>query len=241
MIPYEQFSRFYDIVMGDRSEAAAFIGELISQYKPQAKTVLEIGCGTGTVLGALGQTYQVTGIDRSPAMLALARKRLPHVRFYRQDMTCFALGQRFDVCVSAFDSINHLRRFSDWEKVFRRVAAHLEAKGLFVFDVNTLGKLNRLAAGPPWVKHFDRDLVVIKVAGGRRGLFQWDIQIFEQQNKAAYKLIEETIPESAFPVSQIRKSLQALFKNVRVIDPETARPSDRSERVYFVCRSRDRR
>src|SRR4051812_6824552 len=114
MIPYDRFSRFYDIVMGDRSEAAEFIRELILQSKPQAKTVLEIGCGTGTIIGALGRSYEVTGLDLSPSMLALARKRLPHVRFYRQDMTRFRLGKRFDVCVSAFDSINHLLRFSDW-------------------------------------------------------------------------------------------------------------------------------
>lgn len=235
MIPYDRFSRFYDIVMGDRSDAAAFIHGLILQSKPQARTVLEIGCGTGTILGALSQSYEVTGLDRSPSMLALARARLPHVRFYRQDMTRFQLGKRFDVCVSAFDSINHLLRFSDWERVFRQVAAHLHTNGLFVFDVNTVGKLQRLADGQPWVKHFDRDLVVIKVGNGRRGLFRWGIQIFEHQTTLAYRLIEETIPEIAFPVKRIRESLKTHFKNIRVIDPEGARPTDQSERLYFVC------
>ncbi len=80
-------------------------------------------------------------------------------------------------------------------KVFRRVALHLNDKGQFVFDVNTIGILQRLAGAQASVRQFDRDMVVIRVISRRR----------------------------------------AYFKQVKVIDPEGFRPSDRSERLYFVC------
>ena len=64
-------------------------------------------------------------------MLAIARKRLPHIRLFRQDMTNFHIDRRFDAIVCAFDSINHLRRFSDWKKTFRCVAGHLDDGGSF--------------------------------------------------------------------------------------------------------------
>ena len=35
-------------------------------------------------------------------------------------MTRFDLGETFDVVLCVFDSINHLVRFSDWERVFDR-------------------------------------------------------------------------------------------------------------------------
>ncbi len=144
-------------------------------------------------------------------MLAIARKRLPHIRIFRQDMTSFHFDRRFDAIVCAFDSINHLRRFSDWKKTFRGVARHLNAGGVFVFDVNTTGKLQRLVDGPPWVKQFGRDLVVIKVNGGRGGVFAWDVKIFEHRKRGDYKLIAETIEETAIPMRRILTALRAYF------------------------------
>ena len=235
-MPYEQFSRFYDLVMGDRSEAAYFTRALIERHQPAAKTVLEIACGTGAVSGFLAGTYEVTGLDRSRPMLALARKKLPHIHFYRQSMTNFSIAKRFDAIVSVSDSINHLRSFREWMKVFRRVALHLQGGGLFVFDMNTVGKLQRLANGPAWSREFGRDLVVIKVTGGRRGGFDWDVKIFEHEKGSTFRLSHETIRELAVPHRRVLAALRDRFKRVKVIDPEGARPSDHSERLYFVCR-----
>jgi len=235
MESYAKFCQFYDRVMGNRSAAADYIRHLIEHYHPDAKTLLEIACGTGGLLGRLSESYDVTGLDRSQPMLAIARKRLPHIRLFRQDMTNFRIDRRFDAIVCAFDSINHLRRFSDWQKTFRCVAAHLGDGGIFVFDVNTIGKLQRLVKGPPWVKQFGRDLVIIKVIGGRRNLFIWEVKIFEQQQRDNYRLLGETIEEAVFPLQRILTSLRGYFRKVKVFDPEGARPSDRSERLYFVC------
>ena len=236
VMPYESFSRFYDLVMGDRSVAANFTRRLIERHKPETKTVLEIASGTGGILGFLADTYEVTGLDRSREMLALARKRLPHIRFYRQGMTSFRISKKFDAIVCVFDSINHLLSFGEWKKVFRRVALHLNDNGLFVFDVNTVGKLRRLTEGPVWSREFDRDLVIIKVTGGRRGLFDWDVKIFEHQKRDEYRFFHETIRELALPQKQILTALRDRFKKVKVIDPGGARASDQSERLYFVCK-----
>lgn len=235
-MPYEQFSRYYDLVMGDRSKAADFTRSLIERHKPETKTVLEIACGTGAILGFLAGTYDVTGLDRSRPMLALARKKLPHIRYYRQNMTRFRIANKFDAIVCVFDSVNHLLSFREWKKVFRQVALHLNDDGLFVFDVNTLGKLRRLTTAPAWSREFGRDLVIIKVTAGRRGKFDWDVKIFEHQKSAAYKLFHEAIRELAVPQKQILTALRGGFKQVKVIDAEGARPSDESERLYFVCK-----
>jgi len=235
---YDKFYRFYDLVMGDRSDAARYIVELITDHKPDARSVLEIACGTGSILGILSEAYEVTGLDRSRSMLAVARKKLPHARFFRQDMTNLRIPQRFDAVVCVFDSINHLLRFAEWEKTFHCVARHLNDGGLFIFDVNTLGKLQRLVEGPAWEKWFDRDLAIIKVTGGQRDRFAWDVKLFEHEKGNSYRLIHETIHEMAFPMKRILSSLRARFKTVKALDPFGAKVSDRSERLYFVCKAR---
>jgi len=237
MANYNKFFTFYDRVMGDRSDAANYIRDLIEHGHPRAKSLLEIACGTGGILGRLSESYDVTGLDRSRSMLAIAQQRLPNIQLLRQDMTSFQVSQPFDVIVCAFDSINHLQRFSDWRKTFRRVAGHLNLNGIFVFDVNTSGKLKRLVEGPAWVKQFGRDSVIIKVTGGRRDVFAWDVKIFEHCKRDDYKLIAETIVEKAFPMQRVLTALRSQFTQVNVYDPEGARPSDRSERLYFVCRA----
>jgi SAM-dependent methyltransferase len=233
---YEQFSRFYDLVMDDRSKAASFIRSLIEFHKPETKTVLEIASGTGAILGFLADTYDVTGLDRSRQMLALARKKLPHMRFYRQDMTTFRIAKRFDAIVCVFDSINHLLSFAEWKRVFRQVSLHLNDDGLFVFDVNTLGKFRRLASASVWSREFDRDMVIIKVISGGQGIFDWDVKIFEHRRRDNYKLLHETIRELALPQKRILTALRDHFKQVKVIDPRGDQPSDESERLYFVCK-----
>jgi len=50
MTSYERFAEFYDAVMGDRRAAAEQVKELIRAAKPDAKNVLELGCGTGSIL-----------------------------------------------------------------------------------------------------------------------------------------------------------------------------------------------
>lgn len=235
---YDKFYRFYDLVMGDRSDAARYIADLIADHKSDAKSVLEIACGTGSILGILSETYEVTGLDRSRPMLAIARRRLPHARFFRQEMTNFRIPQRFDVILCMFDSINHLLRFADWERTFRSVARHLNDRGLFIFDVNTLGKLRRLTEGCAWERWFNRDLVIIKVTGGQRDKFAWAVTIFEQERGNQYRLIHEKIHEAAFPMKRILSSARTHFRTVKALDPFGAKASDQSERLYFVCKAR---
>lgn len=86
MTSYERFGEFYDAVMGDRRRAAEQVAELIRAAKPGAENVLELGCGTGSILKCLQDDYSVSGLDISGKMLSIARKKVPRARFFRQDM-----------------------------------------------------------------------------------------------------------------------------------------------------------
>jgi SAM-dependent methyltransferase len=235
MTSYEKLDRFYDAAMGDRTEMASYIRRLIRQHKPKARTLLELGCGTGAILKILAKSYAVAGLDLSPQMLSLARKKLPHVRFYRKDMVRFELATKFDVIICVFDSINHVLKFGNWQKIFRNAARHLEKDGLFLFDINTEAKLERLINAPTWVHKFGRNLEFINVTDGRRGIANWNIRVFEHRRGNKYGLFEEDIKEISFPVNKIRAALRKEFTNVKIIDPAEQTSSTQSDRLYFVC------
>jgi len=148
----------------------------------------------------LQDSYQVAGLDISSTMLSIARKKVPRAKLFRQDMVDFQIDQRFDVIFCVFDSINHVRRFSDWKKVFARVRRHLALGGCFVFDINTQRKLDRHIAEPPWVHPFGRNLLIIDVtsdATANHGS-NWNIKVFEHVGHARYVLHEETLSRSRF-------------------------------------------
>ena len=235
MTSYERFGEFYDAVMGDRRAAAEQVMKLIREAKPDAKNVLELGCGTGSILKSLQDAYEVSGLDVSGKMLSVARKKVPRSKLFRQDMVDFRIDGRFDVVLCVFDSINHVRRFSDWKKVFARVRQHLSPGGCFIFDINTQRKLNRHIAEPPWVHPFGRNLLIIDVTALPSGGSNWNVKVFEHLNGSRYALHEEDIVEVSFPLRQILAALRTHFMKVWVIDSDRSRPSAKSERLFFTA------
>ena len=235
MTNYDLFAKHYDEVMGGRAEDYALLQRFIKKYNPRAKTILEIACGTGSVLQHFAKSYEVYGVDISSGMLYLAKKKVPSGRFSRQDMRTFKLNKTFDVIISVFDSINHLLEFSDWRKFFKQAYKHLNKEGILIFDMNTQTKLKRANQSPPGIKPFAKHVLVMNVTNDGKGISNWNIKVFEHKGKNQYVLYEENIKEKAFPLHQVKKAL-AKFQTVHVIDTNRKRPSAKSERLFFVCK-----
>lgn len=199
--------------------------------------MLELACGTGSILKQLEPHYEVAGADLSSTMLELAARKVPGVRLFHEDMTRIRLDETFDVVLCVYDSINHLLRFEQWEAVFDRAAEHLESGGLFVFDVNTAAKLESFAAQRALLTWFgDDNLLVVDVTDRGNGVSMWEIRIFEHLGDSAYRLHAEDIAETTFPLERIKTSLGERFGRVWVYDAERSRPTSRSLRLHFVCR-----
>ncbi len=235
MTSYDIFGKFYDAVMGDRAEATEQLRGFIRKANPKAKNVLELACGTGSVLKHLSKHYDVWGVDLSKRMLAIARKKVPQARLSRQNMLTFHLRQRFDVICCVYDSINHVSSFPQWKLLFANVHRHLSDGGVFIFDINTQKKLSRHIAAPAWVHRFGNNILIMKVTEKNRGS-NWNIKVFERTGRNRYLLHEEDIQEVSFPMRKIVRALRVNFPRVEVIDTDRKRPSRESERLYFVCK-----
>lgn len=236
MAGYTSFAAFYDAVQGDRAEDADYVRSLLERERPEARRVLELACGTGSVLSRLRDRYEVVGVDRSPEMLAVATAKLPGVPLVEGDMTRVRLGERFDAVLCLYDSINHLLRWRDWELLFDTACAHLDRRGVLVVDVNTPRRLAWLAAQPPTVRRFDANVLLLDVIDVGDGIVNWELEVFEARGDGNYRRHKETIPELGVPTEHIREALTMRFRRVRVVDPQRSRPTSRSGRVWFVAR-----
>ena len=141
MSVFGAYSRYYDLLYEDKdySKEAEFVSSIIRRHAPGARTVLDLGCGTGIHACTLARKgYQVTGLDRSADMLAKARERHGEagshgsgpVEFQQGDIRDFKLTHRFDVVVALFHVISYLPANSDLEAAFSRIRDHLKPGGL---------------------------------------------------------------------------------------------------------------
>jgi len=243
MVAYERFAPFYDVVMDDPGPRAVRVDAAIERYRPDATSVLELGCGTGAILARLTTSAALVGLDRSPKMLAIAAAKVPGARFVECDMRSFDLGKRFDVVVCVFDTINHLLDVGSWASLIESAHRHLATDGLFVLDVNSVGELRRLGDEPPWVYDFDRGTAIIDVtfaeADDGLGITDWDIRVFERVTPTRFELHHERIGELALPLARVRELLDDLFELLEEVDEDGLAATDESVKAYYALRRKD--
>jgi SAM-dependent methyltransferase len=237
---YADFAGFYDQVMGDRSADIERVRGYVRRYLPSAGSLLELGCGTGAVLAGVAADMPVSGIDTSPQMLAVAAGNVAGARLVQADMTSFSLGARFDVVICIFDTLNHLPSFDSWLELFDRVHEHLAAGGLFVFDVNTVGRLRRLWRGPAFAEDFGPNTVIMDVAPGGGEVSIWDVRIFERLGDGLFRLHHESIPELGVPIARIHEALAENFELLEETGLDGGAATDESDRAFFAYRHRAR-
>jgi SAM-dependent methyltransferase len=231
---YAHFARHYDAVVGsDPLGNGARVRGHLERHAPGASSLLELGCGSGQILAALPGVPSLIGVDRSPQMLALARRRVPRARLLEAEIDGFDLGERVDAAICVFDTLNHLADLERWRALFARVAAHLRPGGLFAFDVNTIGQLRRLAHAPPWTLDVPGARVsqhVEWVGGGRA---HWHVAIDEGADRH-----HERIVEFAVPLATLVRELERDFEALECVDGVGAPASDDSRRAYLAWRRR---
>ncbi|MDP9400309.1 MAG: class I SAM-dependent methyltransferase [Actinomycetota bacterium] len=120
-----ELGRYYD---GDRPDLAALVPR-------DARTVLDVGCGTGSLGAALKRFLgaEVAGIELFPEAAAQAERRLDHfiqADLDRLEALPFPAGH-FDVAIFG-DVLEHLR---DPERLLRVVRRYLSPEGRIICSV----------------------------------------------------------------------------------------------------------
>jgi SAM-dependent methyltransferase len=106
----------------------------LRQYFPNARDLLEIGCGTGFVLEAIRRgrpELDLVGAELFSSGLEIARRRLPDVPLLQLDARTMGLVEAVDV-VAAFDVLEHIR---DDEEVLEEAGRALRLGGGLVLTV----------------------------------------------------------------------------------------------------------
>lgn len=139
---FGDYARYYDLLYKDKDYAqeADYVCDLLKAQGIGRGKLLELGSGTGRHAQMLAERgFEVTGVELSPDMVAVAHDRLAleensRIVFTQGDARHYRADRRFDAVISLFHVVSYQTSTSDLIAIFDTAATHLDDGGVFVFD-----------------------------------------------------------------------------------------------------------
>lgn len=127
----------------------------LSLAGPQRQAILDLGCGTGLLCNAYAaKNHDVTGVDPSPAMLEVARRK-PHgnqIEWVQSSAQTYQSDKLFDLIIMTGHAFQVLLEDDDVLKTFSTMRKHLNLGGLAAFESRN--------PAIDWEKGWNHDMVL---------------------------------------------------------------------------------
>jgi ubiquinone/menaquinone biosynthesis C-methylase UbiE len=226
----------------------AYLRRLLETKGARPRRILDLACGTGNVTELLAEAgYTMTGVDIAADMIAEANRKAAvkgqSIAYHVQDAGLLDLpGERFDLCISLFDSLNYITEPAHLQRAFERVALHLTRNGLFIFDLNSEMALrehffdqSNLQQDEPlrydWRSSYFPDTRLCRV----------HMQFWAREPDGSERYFEEDHWQYAYTTDEIREMLtSAGFDDINLYQAYTLRSVNRAtDRIFYVARKSD--
>jgi len=215
---YTSLASVYDKLNSDidYSEWADHIEAQLKTYCDSPVTsILDLACGTGTMTVELAERgYDMTGIDLSDEMLAVAKAKCDSKRFrhpvllIRQNMTEFELYGTVNAVICCLDSLNYLTKTEELARTFAHVHNYLDPGGLFIFDMNAPTKFEQVYADNSYVLEEDGILCAWQnYYNLRTKLCDFYLSIFCETENGLWRRFDEAQRERCYSLKTVKKLL----------------------------------
>lgn len=224
----------------DYGKWADYVERHFRRAKRPVHSVVELGCGTGSLTKLLARRgYRTTAVDLSPDMLAVADQKCEGlgVLFLCQDMSKLTLLEPVDAVISCLDSVNYVTRPAALRRTFQRVFKALAPGGLFLFDVKTPAALE----GADGQIYLDEDDDLFCVWRGeyypRRRVCGYGLDLFVREEDGSWSRGGEYHEEYAYTMDELDSFLrEAGFRHVKQYGDKTmCAPKEGAYRVFFAA------
>lgn len=131
---YKEFAYLYDkfYLKKDYKKEVEFLKNFIKKDD----NIIDIGCGTGIHASILeNDGYKVDGLDLNKEMLSIAKTRL-NSNLYNQNILDIKIDKKYNVIISMFAVINHLKNINELEKALINLKNILETNGVIIIDLH---------------------------------------------------------------------------------------------------------
>lgn len=128
------YEAIYDARGKDYAAEAAWLRAAIEVASPRARRLLDVACGTGAHLRYLRRHFDVAGVDADPAMIAIARERLPDVPLHVARMQDLTVDEPFDALMCLFTSIGYVADEAELRSTLAHFAGAVTTDGIVIVE-----------------------------------------------------------------------------------------------------------
>ena len=244
---YGIFSSVYDILTEnvEYEKVADRVCSLLHENGVDGGLLLDLGCGTGTLSFLLEKKgYDIIGVDASEDMLIVANEKKfegnSSAMFLCQKAETLDLYGTIDCTVSSLDTINHIDSIEKVEKAFSLVSLFMNMGGIFIFDMNTPYKHEKILGNNTFI--YDMDEVYCawqNTYNKNTQVTNIDLDFFiKNEDDESYERYCENFCEYSYPVKNILNIIEKTgFTLLGMYDDYSEKPiNDTTERITFVCK-----
>ncbi|AMY04647.1 class I SAM-dependent methyltransferase [Staphylococcus condimenti] len=237
MEQYHDFSQYYDELTLDQPYESWL--EIVKSTVKNNSSILDLGCGTGSLTHQLTELGPVTGMDLSPDMLVMASQKSDEVRWLEGDMSNFNLKEKFDVVTIFCDSLNYLNSYNAVVDTFKQVYNHLNEDGFFLFDVHTVYKMNTLFNNQSYIDETEHVFLGWDAIAGDEPNSVWHyMTFFEKQKDGSYRRFDEEHYQKTYDENEYKNMLEQVgFQNITTFyDFDSNNHNPESDRLFFIVK-----
>lgn len=248
MDQYANFAKVYDLFMDNvpYEKWAKQIRDILHSENITDGLICDLGCGTGNITELLANMgYDMIGIDNSYDMLDIALEKKyasgNDILYLCQDMREFELYGTVRAVISRCDSLNYIVNFSDLKQVFRMVNNYLDPGGLFIFDMNTQYKYEKILAQNTFAEVRDTaSFIWDNTYNVENRINEYDLNLFIKLKDDIYRRFEERHMQKAYTLEEIEFAIKSSGMVLeKYMDADTGeKANENTERIFFVARER---
>jgi SAM-dependent methyltransferase len=216
----DDLAYIHDAGYGDFARGAA--PALLDALRAQGITsglVVDLGCGSGIwAARLLDAGFDVLGIDISPGMIRLAKKKAPRAKFLVGSLLsaeiprCAAVTAIGEIINYRFDAASSRRTLGAF---FRRVFDALSPGGLFVFDFAEPGQIPGATCRRAWSTGADWAILMDSREDKRRRTLVRKMTSFRKQ-RSLYRRTEETHVVKLYKAEDLSQDLRRIGFRTRM-------------------------